>query len=92
MTTNDNVHQSLLEDVTTETLMKLLKFELWVDYEIRMNKSANPKEAINKELKQYKLHLGIKDNILVASYLDVVFTYVSLSTSTFRCLHFQKLY
>jgi hypothetical protein len=65
MTSVDNVHSSLLEDVTTESLLKLLKYKLWVDYQIRMNKSSNLEEVVKKELKLYENQLGMKNNTTV---------------------------
>jgi hypothetical protein len=65
-TSADNVHSSLLEDVTTERLLKLLKFGLWVDYQIRTNISSNLEEVIKKELGMYKNQLRMKYNTTVS--------------------------
>jgi hypothetical protein len=64
-TKSDNVHPSLLDDVTTESLMKLMKFGLWVNYQIRMKKSHTIEEVLRKELKLYKNELKTNDNITV---------------------------
>jgi hypothetical protein len=69
MTEADYVHPSLLEETTFECLMKLLKFELWINYQIRMNKSASLEEVISKELKLYKYEIGIKENLRVTTCL-----------------------
>jgi hypothetical protein len=70
MTSADNIHSSLLEDVTTESLLKLLKFEHWVDYQLRKKKSSSLEEVIAKELKMYENELGLKDNITVRESLS----------------------
>jgi hypothetical protein len=65
MTKDDNVHPSLIEDASTESIMKLMKFGLWVDYQIKIKKSNNVKEVISKELEMYQNDLGILENITV---------------------------
>jgi hypothetical protein len=65
VTESDEVHPSLLQNATTKTLMKLLKFGLWVDYQIRQNKSSNTssvEDVIIKELQLYENDLGIRDD------------------------------
>jgi hypothetical protein len=52
--------------VTTERLLKLLKFGLWVDYQIRTNISSNLEEVIKKELGMYKNQLRMKYNTTVS--------------------------
>jgi hypothetical protein len=69
MSKADNVHPSLLEETTLESQMKLLKFELWINYQIRMNKSASLEEVISKELKLYGHEIGIKENLRVTTCL-----------------------
>jgi hypothetical protein len=56
LTTDQNVHPSLLNNVTTESLFKFLKFGLWVDYKIRQNKSLSVVDLIRKELDAYQNH------------------------------------
>jgi hypothetical protein len=68
-TLDDNVHPSLLENVTTEKLMKLMKFQLWIAYQIRINKSTSAEEVIGKELKLYEQELEIKENRKVTTQL-----------------------
>jgi hypothetical protein len=60
-----NVHPSLLDNVTTESIMKLLKFELWINYQIRSEKYLTANDIIRKELKMYQDNLGIKEDIVV---------------------------
>jgi hypothetical protein len=62
---NDNVHPSLLENVTIESLMKLMKFGIWVDYQIRQNKFLGVENVIREELKLYQDYLEIKEDIMV---------------------------
>jgi hypothetical protein len=64
-TLDDNVHPSLLENVTTESILKLLKFGLWVNYQIQSNKSLSAEDVIKNELKLYQHDLGIKEDIVV---------------------------
>jgi hypothetical protein len=64
-TSNSNVHPSLLENVTTESILKLLKFGLWVNYQIQSNKSLSAEDVIKNELKLYQHDLGIKEDIVV---------------------------
>jgi hypothetical protein len=64
-TPKDNVHPSLLEYVTTERLMKLVKFPLWIAYQIRINKSTSAEEVITKELKLYEHELVMRENRMV---------------------------
>jgi hypothetical protein len=71
-TLDDNVHPTLLEDVTTERLVKLLKFPLWIAYQIRINNSISVEEVISKELKLYAHELGIKGNIMVTTHCILV--------------------
>jgi hypothetical protein len=68
-TKSDNVHPSLLDNVTTESLMKLMKFGLWVNYQIKMKKSITVEEVLRKELKMYQDELKTKDNITVMTTL-----------------------
>jgi phosphotransferase system HPr-like phosphotransfer protein len=68
-TLDDNVHPSLLEDVTTESLMKLMKFQLWIAYQIRINKSTSAEEVMSKELNLYEHELGMKENRMVTTQL-----------------------
>jgi hypothetical protein len=46
-----NVHPALLKNATTESIIKLLKFGLWVNYHTRQSKSL--RDVINKELEMY---------------------------------------
>jgi hypothetical protein len=54
-----HVHPSLLKNVTTESILKLLKFGLWVNHQLN-NKSQSLKEVIKKELELYKHELPMR--------------------------------
>ena len=87
MIPEQNVHPSLLEKATTEKLIKLLKFGLWVDYKIRQNSSESLKDIISKELKYYQNDLAVQDVIQVKSQ---IYFQVKQQTSPqlfFRCHH-----
>jgi hypothetical protein len=62
VTEEDEVHPSLLQNATTKTLMKLLKFGIWVEYQIRQNKSSSVEDVIKKELQLYENNLGIRED------------------------------
>jgi hypothetical protein len=53
--TNDdnNVHPALLKNATTESLIKFMKFGLWVNYQTRQSKSI--RDVIDEELQLYDL-------------------------------------
>jgi hypothetical protein len=90
VTKDDNVHPSLLKDVTTEGLLKLLRFELWVDYQTR-NKSISKKEVIEKELQLYKNSLELREDFQAMStyfYPNPV-EQVNICC-IFRCPHFHQ--
>jgi hypothetical protein len=59
VTQNNNVHPSLLENVSIEGIIKLMHFGIWVDSKLKIE--ANTIEKIMKnELKLYKNDLGIR--------------------------------
>jgi hypothetical protein len=66
VTKDQYVHPSLLKNVSIESLFKLLKFGLWVDYKIRQNTSLSVVDLIKRELDVYQNH----DAALTLLYLD----------------------
>ena len=54
-----SVHPSLLEKVSLEGLIKMMKFGLWIDYKMKVNNAKTVKDLITDELQFYK-PLGIK--------------------------------
>jgi hypothetical protein len=48
-----NVHPALLRNASTESLIKFMKFNLWVYYHTRQSKSI--RDIIEKELKLYDI-------------------------------------
>jgi hypothetical protein len=64
-TKEDNVHPSLLDNVSTEKIIKLLKFGIWVKYQMRINKSISFEDIISNELTLYQDDIGIKSELVV---------------------------
>jgi hypothetical protein len=58
-----NVHPSLVANVSIESMVKMLNFGLWVDYQIRKNSSISLKELIMNELKFYETEVTLKKTI-----------------------------
>jgi hypothetical protein len=48
-----NVHPALLKNASTESIIKFMKFGLWVNYHTRQSKSVW--DVINKELQMYDI-------------------------------------
>jgi hypothetical protein len=57
---SDNIHPSLLENVTTKGFLKLMNFGLWVQYKERQTENIDLEEVIKNELKLYRNDIDIR--------------------------------
>jgi hypothetical protein len=57
---SDNIHPSLLENVTTKGFLKLMNFGLWVQYKERQTENIGLEEVIKNELKLYRNDIDIR--------------------------------
>jgi hypothetical protein len=68
VTPEQNVHPSLIEHSSTESLIKMMRFGLWMDHKMRENPSLGQVDIIRGELKLYENYLGIH-SVLASLFL-----------------------
>lgn len=65
------VHPYLIENATTESLVKMLKFGIWVDYQMRLNKSSSQEDVVRRELAFYQNTFPVKTEAEEITNLDL---------------------
>jgi hypothetical protein len=61
---SDSVHPTLFDKITTEQMIKMLKFRLWSEYQMQTN-NGSMKDLIDKEVAKYNPYFATRSDYKV---------------------------
>jgi hypothetical protein len=60
VTKEDNVHPSFIEKASPKSIIKLLKFGIWLEFKKRQNKTLDIMKIMDEELEAYNKYFSMR--------------------------------